>query len=258
MRMTSATAPRRSMRMASTLPSEAARVTFRASSKASFSPSWPGQARTRPVMTTSTATAKNLSTRLRLDRLLHRPRDHFRTGYRPDEASRPRRKDPRHQARERLDLEAHRRRDRRHVAGSGGRRAAGLGGVSPFWVVGPLPGQRKLPKPLAEKAASLFGLSEPEKRMLNEVTTRGTSMPPPDPLLYRFYEMGMVNGPALKALIGEEFGDGNMSAIGFDLELDRLANPKGDRVRLVMSGKFLPYKYYGAEQGVPEYGFKEG
>src|ERR1700722_257404 len=142
MRMTSATAPRRSMRMASTLPSEAARVTFRASSKASFSPSWPGQARTRPVMTTSTATAKNLSTRLRLDRLLHRPRDHFRTGYRPDEASRPRRKDPRHQARERLDLEAHCRRDRRHVAGSGRRRAArpdeaaeaaGREGREPVW-----------------------------------------------------------------------------------------------------------------------------
>jgi cyanate lyase len=48
-----------------------------------------------------------------------------------------------------------------------------------------------------------------------------------------------------------------MSAIDFDLEFDRLPNPKGDRVRLVMSGKFLPYKYYGAEQGVPEHGFKE-
>jgi Cyanate lyase C-terminal domain len=67
----------------------------------------------------------------------------------------------------------------------------------------------------------------------------------------------MVNGPALKALIEEEFSDGIMSAIDFDLEIDRLANSKGDRVRLVMSGKFLPYKYYGAEQGLPEYGFKE-
>ena len=132
-----------------------------------------------------------------------------------------------------------------------------IGGMSPVLVVGALLGQMKLPKPLAEKAASLFGLSEPEKRMLNEVPTRGTPMPPTDPLLYRFYEMVMVNGPALKALIEEEFGDGIMSAIDFDLEIDRLANPKGDRVRLLMSGKFLPYKYYGAEQGVPEYGFKE-
>jgi cyanate lyase len=73
----------------------------------------------------------------------------------------------------------------------------------------------------------------------------------------RFYEMVMINGPALKALIEEEFGDGIMSAIDFDLELDRLANPNGDRVRLLMSGKFLPYKYYGAEQGLPEYGVKE-
>jgi cyanate lyase len=132
-----------------------------------------------------------------------------------------------------------------------------IGGMSPVLVVGALLGQMKLPKPLAETASKLFGLSESEKRMLNEVPTRGTPMPPTDPLLYRFYELMMVNGPALKALIEEEFGDGIMSAIDFDLELDRLANPKGDRVQLLMSGKFLPYKYYGAEQGVPEYGFKE-
>ena len=132
-----------------------------------------------------------------------------------------------------------------------------IGGLSPILVVGALLGQMKLPKPLAERAGSLFGLSESEKRMLNEVPTRGVAMPPTDPLIYRFYELIMVNCPALKALIEEEFGDGIMSAIDFDLEVDRLANPKGDRVRLVMSGKFLPYKYYGAEQGVPEYGFRE-
>src|ERR1700721_2822564 len=121
-----------------------------------------------------------------------------------------------------------------------------IDGVSPILVVGALLGQMKLPKPLAERAASLFGLSEAEKRMLNEVPTRGSPMPPTDPLIYRFYEMVMVNGPALKALIEEEFGDGIMSAIDFDLELDRLAHPKSDRVRLVVSGKFLPYKYYRA------------
>jgi cyanate lyase len=63
-----------------------------------------------------------------------------------------------------------------------------IGGVSPILVVGALLGQMKLPKPLAERAASLFGLSEAEKRMLNEVPTRGSPMPPTDPLLYRFYE----------------------------------------------------------------------
>ena len=88
----------------------------------------------------------------------------------------------------------------------------------------------------------MFGLSEGEKRMLNEnPSARRADAEPTDPLLYRFYELVMVNGPALKALIGEEFGDGIMSAIDFDLEFDRLAHPKGDRVRLVMSGKFLPY-----------------
>jgi cyanate lyase len=132
-----------------------------------------------------------------------------------------------------------------------------IGGLPPILVVGALLGQVKLPKPLAEGAAKLFRLSEAEKRMLNEVPTRGSAMPPTDPLLYRFHELMMVNGPALKALIEEEFGDGIMSAIDFDLEIDRLANPKGDRVRLVMSGKFLPYKYYGAEQRPPEYGYKE-
>src|SRR5579863_5918076 len=132
-----------------------------------------------------------------------------------------------------------------------------IGGMSPILVVGALLGQMRLPKSLAERAGRVFGLSEAEARMLNEIPARGGAMPPTDPLLYRFYELVMVNGPALKALIEEEFGDGIMSAIDFDLELDRLPHAKGDRVRIVMSGKFLPYKYYGAEQGIPEYGFKE-
>ena len=132
-----------------------------------------------------------------------------------------------------------------------------IGGMSPVLVVGALLGQMKLTKPLAEKAATLFELSEDEKRMLNEVPTRGTPMPPTDPLLYRFYELVMVNGPALKALIEEGFGDGIMSAIDFDLILDRLPHPKGDRVQITMSGKFLPYKYYGNGPGVADYGYKE-
>ena len=132
-----------------------------------------------------------------------------------------------------------------------------IGGMSPILVVGALLGQMKLPKALAERASNLFDLSEVEKRMLNEIPLRGTPMPPTDPLIYRLYELVMLNGPALKALIEEEFGDGIMSAIDFDLMMDRLPNAKGDRVRLVMSGKFLPYKYYDAEQGVPEYGYKE-
>ena len=134
---------------------------------------------------------------------------------------------------------------------------AEIGGVSDTMIVGALLGQMKLVKPLAAKAATLFGLSEVEQRMLNEVPYRGTPMPPTDPLIYRFYEMVMVNGPAWKALIEEEFGDGIMSAIDFDFDFERMAHAKGDRVKISMSGKFLPYKYYGAEQGIQEYGFKE-
>ena len=132
-----------------------------------------------------------------------------------------------------------------------------IGGMSPVLITGALLGQMKLTKPQAAKAAELFGLSKSEQALLNEVPMRGSAMPPTDPLIYRFYELVMVNGPALKVLIEEEFGDGIMSAIDFDLKLDRVSNPKGDRVSLAMTGKFLPYKYYGSEQGLPEYGFKE-
>jgi cyanate lyase len=134
-----------------------------------------------------------------------------------------------------------------------------IGGFSDTMIVGALLGQFKLTKPQAAKAADLFGLSKSEEKMLNEVPMRGegTTMPPTDPLIYRFYEMVMVNGPAWKALIEEEFGDGIMSAIDFDFAFERVANPNGDRVKITMSGKFLPYKYYGNSGNVPEYGFKE-
>ena len=134
-----------------------------------------------------------------------------------------------------------------------------IGGHSDALIVGAILGQMKLTKPQAENAAKLFGLSNAETAMINEIPMRGdgTQMPPTDPLIYRFYEMVMVNGPAWKALIEEEFGDGIMSAIDFNFDFEREANPKGDRVKITMSGKFLPYKYYGNEQGIPEYGFKE-
>ena len=135
-----------------------------------------------------------------------------------------------------------------------------IGGMSPVLITGALLGNHKLTKPQAAAAAKLFGLTKTEQTMLNEVPNRaeGVTMPPTDPLIYRFYEMVMVNGPAWKALIEEEFGDGIMSAIDFDFLMERVANPKGDRVKITMSGKFLPYKYYGASGNVPEYGFKEG
>jgi cyanate lyase len=134
---------------------------------------------------------------------------------------------------------------------------AEIGGMSPVLVTGAILGQMKLTKPQAAKAAELFGLSKTEQVLLNEVPHRGSPMPPTDPLIYRFYELVMVNGPALKVLIEEEFGDGIMSAIDFDLSMERQPDPKGDRVKISMSGKFLPYKYYGASGNVPTYGYRE-
>jgi cyanate lyase len=134
-----------------------------------------------------------------------------------------------------------------------------IGGMSPILVTGAILGQHKLTKPQAAAAAKLFGLSKSEEALINEVPMRGaaTPMPPTDPLLYRFYELILVNGPAMKVLIEEEFGDGIMSAIDFDMSIDRQADPKGDRVKLSMTGKFLPFKYYGATGNELAYGLKE-
>ena len=121
-----------------------------------------------------------------------------------------------------------------------------IGGMSPVLVTGALLGQMKLVKPLAKKAADLFGLSKAEEALINEVPMRGEGlpMPPTDPLIYRFYELVLVNGPAWKELIQEEFGDGIMSAIDFDMTMERQPDQKGDRVKIGMSGKFLGYKTY--------------
>ena len=134
-----------------------------------------------------------------------------------------------------------------------------IGGMSPVLVVGAILGQHKMTKPMAANAAKLFGLSKTEEIMLNEVPMRGTAtpMPPTDPLIYRLYELVLVNGPAMKLLIEEEFGDGIMSAIDFDMTIDRQPDPKGDRVKLAMTGKFLPFKYYGATGNEQAYGYKE-
>ncbi|WP_051341231.1 cyanase [Azospirillum halopraeferens] len=132
-----------------------------------------------------------------------------------------------------------------------------IGGYSPIFITAALMGQMKLPMPQAQKAAALFGLTEAETKLLNEVPYRGSlpTLPPTDPLIYRLYEVVQVYGTTLKELIQEQYGDGIMSAIDFDMEMERQPNPKGDRVKLTLTGKFLPYKYYGAEDGLPDYGY---
>ena len=134
-----------------------------------------------------------------------------------------------------------------------------IGGMSPVLIVGSVLGHHKMTKPQAAAAARLFGLSKSEAAMLNEVPNRGegSAMPPTDPLIYRFYELVLVNGPAWKELIQEEFGDGIMSAIDFDMAIERQVDPKGDRVKIGMTGKFLPFKYYGATGNAQAYGYKE-
>jgi len=98
----------------------------------------------------------------------------------------------------------------------------------------------------AQAVGEALGLPEEAVAGLQVVPYKG-SLPtevPTDPLIYRFYELVNVYGTTFKELIHEEFGDGIMSAIDFKMDLEREADPAGDRVRIVMSGKFLPYKSY--------------
>jgi cyanate lyase len=119
-------------------------------------------------------------------------------------------------------------------------------GYSPTWICAACLGQMSMTVETAAKAAQLFGLDEAEGALLQAIPYRG-SLPgavPTDPLIYRFYELVMVYGTTWKELIQEEFGDGIMSAIDFDMALERQPDQKGDRVKITMSGKFLPYKRY--------------
>ena len=119
-------------------------------------------------------------------------------------------------------------------------------GQSKEWVTAACLGQMTLTPQQAGVLAELFGLTADEKKWLMVVPYKG-SLPtavPTDPLIYRFYELVSVYGTTFKALIHEEYGDGIMSAIDFDMDMSRLPNEKGDRVKIVMSGKYLQYKTY--------------
>ena len=119
-------------------------------------------------------------------------------------------------------------------------------GLSKEWVTAACLGQMTLDAGQAAVIARLFDLSEAEARWLQVVPYK-SSLPtsvPTDPLIYRFHELVSVYGTTFKELIHEEFGDGIMSAIDFRMDLQREPDPKGDRVSITMSGKFLPYKTY--------------
>ena len=114
------------------------------------------------------------------------------------------------------------------------------------WTTAALLGQMTLTVEQATKIGAMLELPADAIAQLQVVPYKG-SLPtevPTDPLIYRFYELVNVYGTTFKALIHEEFGDGIMSAIDFNMDLKREADPNGDRVHIVMSGKFLPYKSY--------------
>jgi cyanate lyase len=119
-------------------------------------------------------------------------------------------------------------------------------GMSKEWVTAACLGQMTFTDAQGAIVAKLFGLTEAETQWLKVVPYKGSlpSAVPTDPLIYRFYELINVYGTTFKELIHEEFGDGIMSAIDFSMDLKREPDPKGDRVHITMSGKFLPYKTY--------------
>jgi cyanate lyase len=119
-------------------------------------------------------------------------------------------------------------------------------GASKEWTTAALLGQMTLNLQQASVVRELFDLTDEETAWLQIVPYKGSldTPVPTDPLIYRWYEIVSVYGTTIKELIHEEFGDGIMSAIDFSMDITRQADPKGDRVNVVLSGKFLPYKEY--------------
>ena len=119
-------------------------------------------------------------------------------------------------------------------------------GLSKEWVTAACLGQMTLDANQSKIIGEIFELTEEEQKWLQVVPYKGSlpSAVPTDPLIYRWYEIVSVYGTTIKELIHEEFGDGIMSAIDFSMDIVREPDPKGDRVNVVLSGKFLPYKQY--------------
>jgi len=119
-------------------------------------------------------------------------------------------------------------------------------GLSKEFTTAAVLGQMALPADAARKVGAALDLNSHEVKLLQQIPNRGSlgEAVPTDPLMYRFYELVQVYGTTFKALIEEEFGDGVMSAIDFDMDISRKPDPNGDRVSITLSGKFLKYKQY--------------
>jgi cyanate lyase len=112
------------------------------------------------------------------------------------------------------------------------------------WVTAALLGQQTMSAEEAQAASKILGLGPEVAAALKEIPMRGSleSPVPVDPTIYRFYEIIQVYGPTIKAIIHETFGDGILSAIDFEMDIQKKEDPKGDRVIVTLNGKFLPYK----------------
>jgi len=116
-------------------------------------------------------------------------------------------------------------------------------GLDPVCVAAACMGSASLLPDEAKSLAELMELSEEVEVALTEFPMKGVGQViPSDPLIYRFFEIAYVYGPSVKDVVHEMFGDGIMSAIDFSLKVDKVEDPKGDRVKVTMEGKFLPYK----------------
>jgi cyanate lyase len=123
---------------------------------------------------------------------------------------------------------------------------AAASGRSPVWTTSALLGQQAMPSEEARRVGQALDLDEEVVAALQRSPSKGAlgDVVPTDPLLYRFYEIVQVYGTTLKELIHEEFGDGIMSAIDFEMDVERLPDPRGDRVKVTLHGKFLPYRVW--------------
>ena len=116
-------------------------------------------------------------------------------------------------------------------------------GRSEVWIAALFYRQASASPDEAAKLAAALGLGAGIAEALTDIPAKGLGpVVPTDPLMYRFYEILQVYGMPLKAVVHEKFGDGIMSAVDLTLAVDKEEDPQGDRVRIVMSGKFLPYK----------------
>jgi cyanate lyase len=116
-------------------------------------------------------------------------------------------------------------------------------GMGTVWVTSACLGMNSMPEEVADKICKLLSLPEGAKAALMEYPTKTWDQAvPQDPLVYRLYEVVGVYGDTLKEVIQEKFGDGIMSAIDFTMDVEKIEDPKGDRVLLTLNGKFLPYK----------------